>query len=55
MHTNTSSIGCPFLCDGSVVVVDALFIVAPVFSGNFVFVPCFVMQYLVSFLVLQSC
>ena len=31
-----------------------LYIVAPLFSGGSVFGPCFIMQYLVSFLVLQS-
>ena len=36
------------------VVVDSLFIVAPIVCVFFVFGPCFVVQYLVSFLVLQS-
>ena len=36
------------------VVVDLLFFVAPIVCGNPVFSPCFVMHYLVSFLVLQS-
>ena len=38
------------------VVVDSLFIVAPIVSRGFVFCvsPCFVMQYLKSFLVLLS-
>ena len=34
--------------------VVSLFTVAPVICVNFVFGPCFTMQYLVSFLVLQS-
>ena len=33
---------------------NSLFIVAPIVCGGFVFGPCFVMQYLVFFLVLQS-
>ena len=36
------------------VVVDSLFIVATIVCGCFVFCPCFVVQYIVSFLVLQS-
>ena len=39
---------------GSVVVVDLLFIVAPDVCQGFVLCPCFVTQYLLSFLVLQS-
>ena len=31
-----------------------MFVVAPVVCGAFVLFPCFVMQYFVSFLVLQS-
>ena len=34
--------------------IDVLLIVAPILCGGSVFGPCFVMQYLVSFLVLQS-
>ena len=34
---------------GDSVVVDSLFIVAPIFCEGFVFGPCFNMQYLVSF------
>ena len=36
------------------VVVDSLFIVATIVCGCLVFCPCFVVQYIVSFLVLQS-
>ena len=36
------------------VVVDSLFAIAPIACRFFVFGPCFVVQYLVSFLVLQS-
>ena len=36
------------------VVVDSLFIVATIVCGCFVFCPCFVVQYIMSFLVLQS-
>ena len=36
------------------VVVDSLFAVAPIVCRFFVFGPCFVVQYFVSFLVLQS-
>ena len=36
------------------VVVDSLFRVAPIVCGGSVFCPCFVMQYLMSFLVWQS-
>ena len=43
----------PFLGDGSVVV-DSLFIIAAVVCGSSLFGLCFVLQYLVSFLVLQS-
>ena len=39
---------------GGSVVVDSLFIVASVILWGFVFGPCFVMQYLVSYLVFQS-
>ena len=47
---------CPFQSSGSVIVIDSLFIVAPIVCGGFVFGPCFVGQCLVSFkfLVLQS-
>ena len=38
--------------DGGSVVVDSLFIVAPIVCEGILFGPCFVMQYLVSFLVL---
>ena len=41
-------------CGGSVVIVDSLFNVAPIVCGGSVFGPCFVVQYIVSFLVLQS-
>ena len=34
---------------GGFVIVDSLFIVAPIVRGGSVFGPCFVMQYLVSF------
>ena len=36
------------------VVLDSLFIEAPIVCGGSLFGPCFVMQYLVSFLALQS-
>ena len=36
----------------SVVVVDSLFTVAPIVCGVSVFCPCFVIQYLLSFLVM---
>ena len=39
---------------GSIVVVDLMFIVAPIVCLGFVFVSCSVMYYFVSFLVLQS-
>ena len=39
---------------GGSVVVESLFIDAPIVCGGTVFGPCFVMQYLVSYLVLQS-
>ena len=42
---------CPFKRCGSVV--DSLFIVALIVCGSSLFGPCFVMQYLVSLLVLQ--
>ena len=38
---------------GGSVIVDSLFIVALSVCGSFVFGPCFLMQYLTSFLVLQ--
>ena len=44
---------CQFKCCGSVVV-EALFIVAPIVCRCFVFGPCFVMQYLVSLLFFES-
>ena len=55
-HRFTCSCGfgcCPFQGCGPVVV-GSLFIVAPTVCGIFVFDPCFVVQYLVSVLVLQS-
>ena len=39
---------------GGSVVIDLLFIVSPIDCGGFVFRFCFVMQYLVSLIVLQS-
>ena len=39
---------------GGFAVVYSLFIVAPIVCRLFVMVPCFVVQYFVSFLVLQS-
>ena len=46
-----SSLGCrPFYGGGYNVVVDALFIAAPIVCGGSVFGPCFVIQYFVSFL-----
>ena len=42
------------LRSGGSVVVDSLFLVAPIVCGCSVFGPYFVMQYLVSILVLQS-
>ena len=41
------------LCSHTVVV-DPMFIVAPIVCGSFVFGPCFIMQHFVSFLVLPS-
>ena len=38
----------------SFVFVVSLFVVAPIVHGNFVFGPCFVIEYLLFFLVLQS-
>ena len=47
---------CPFQSSGSVIVIDSLFIAAPIVCGRFVFGTYYVMQSLVSFkfLVLQS-
>ena len=47
-------IGCYSFEGGGSVVVDYLFIVAPIVCGGSVFAPCFIMQYFVSFLVLKS-
>ena len=54
-HTHARAAGGFGIClfCGGVSVVDSLFIVAFVTYGGFVFGPCFAMQYLVSFLVLQ--
>ena len=47
-------LGCCLFCGDGSVVVDSSFIVAPIVCKGSVFGPSFVMQYLVSFLVLQS-
>ena len=44
-------IGCCMFLDHGSVVVELLFIAAPIDCGDFVFDSCFVMQYFVSFVV----
>ena len=48
-----SDLGCCLLLNGGSVVVDSLFIVAPIVCVGFVLGPCFFMLYFVSFLGLQ--
>ena len=50
----TFTVMCSIMLLHGSVVVDSLFNVAPIVNGGSAFGPCFVMQYLVSFLVLQS-
>ena len=52
-HTHLLFSCCLLKGDGYVVV-DSLFVVAAIVCLGLVFGPCFVMQYLVSFLMLQS-
>ena len=54
MHLSLPTHGSVHCYMHGCVVVDSLFIVALIVCGSFVFGPCFVLQYLVSFLVLLS-
>ena len=46
MHLCLKGLNCCLFYDGGSVVVDSLFIVAPIICGGSVFGPYFVMQYL---------